>query len=170
MDKAQVVEKIKSKWQHLQVRERFYLSIACVFIVLVLLYYILIAPLNNSVQNLQQQVTTAQNLVTWMQPRVKALGGVNVSGSQIQTITANELLPIIDGRLKQSSFAASVDSVSQTNTNDVRITFKKVPFDELLNWLVTQWRTSHIMVSGMDVQKGEKIGMAKVTLTLTVKS
>ena len=170
MGKAQAIEKIKRKWQSLQARERFYLSVACVFIALVLLYYILIAPLNDSVQSLRQQVTTAQDLATWMQPRVKALRGVSVSSSQLQTIAENELLPIIDSRLKQSSFAASVDSVSQTNTNDVRITFKKIPFDELLNWLVTQWRTSHIMVSSMDVQKGEKLGMAKVTLTLIVKS
>ena len=170
MDRQIVLKKIKTKWQELSTREQFYLGGVVVFIVIIILYYALFAPLSNHVYRLQQQVGYQQTLLDWMRPRVAVLHNTATTSEPIQIVSENELLPTIDLRLKQSLFAAAVDEISQTTNNEVRITFKQVPFDELMAWLATQWRTSRIGVSDIDVQKGEKVGMAKVALTLTVKT
>ncbi len=161
------LEKLKTKWQSLNARERFYLKIGSIFIILVLIYSVLISPLNSSIDNLQQQIKLQHRLALWMQPRVKALRGKTDHIQRIQKINASELLPTIDTRLKQATFVAMVEEISQTNSGSVRITFKSVPFDDLMAWLIKQWKTSHVAVSQLDVQKGEKPGLVKATLTLT---
>ena len=167
MNKLIDIEKLKIKWQSLNIRERFYLKLGSIFIVLVIIYYGLISPLNNSIDNLQQQITAQRSLALWMQPRVKALRGEMGHAQQIQPISAGELLPTVDTRLKQTSFASMVTEISQTNNGSVRITFKSVPFDDLMSWLIKQWKTSHLAVSELDVEKGEKAGLVKATLTVT---
>lgn len=168
MNKLIDIEKFKGKWQSLNARERFYLKIGSIFIVLIIIYYGLILPLNDSIDNLQQQISTQRSLALWMQPRVKALRTEVGHAQQIQTIASSELLPEIDTRLKQSSLSSMVEEISQTDSDSVRVTFKSVPFDNLATWLVKQWKTSHIAVTEFDAQKGEKAGLVKVTLTLTI--
>jgi len=167
VDKLVFLQSLTAKWRNFNPRERIYLGIAAIFIVIAIFYYVLISPLTSGVQRLQQQMKYQQDLVQWMQPRVAVLRGSTTSSRQISAIASSELLPIVDTRLKQSSFAGAVGEVSQTNGNNVHITFKQVPFDELMAWLVTQWQTSRIGVTDIDVQKGDKVGMAKVALTLT---
>ena len=161
------LEKLKTKWQSLNARERLYIKIGSIFIVLLIIYSGLISPLNNRINNLQQQIKSQRGLALWMQPRVKALRGKTGNTAQIQTISASELLPTIDTRVKQSALGATVEEISQTNSGSVRITFKSVPFDQLMAWLIKQWETSHIAVSELDVQKGEKLGLVRAALTLT---
>ena len=160
------MDKLKQKWRSLQQREKTLLILCAIFISVLLLFYTLFNPLNQAASNAQSDYTYQQNLMTWMQPRVRALQGIKTPQSTVQVLSQAELLPTIDSRLKTTTFASTVQQVTQANSNGVRITFKNVPFDDLLTWLISQWQTSRITVSDIDVQKGNKVGLTDVNLTL----
>jgi general secretion pathway protein M len=161
------MDKLREKWLSLNPRERLYVSVAGIVVLVAVVYFWLINPLNNAVATTQSQLAYQQDLLTWMQPRVQSLRGQQKSGQQAVPISTTELLPTIDQRLKNAAFASNIDSVTQNNANDVRITLKDVPFDELLNWLATQWQTSHINVTALDVQRGSKLGLVDANVVLT---
>lgn len=162
------MDKLKQKWQELQPRERMLLSIGTLFIIVLLFYYGIVSPLNQAANQAKSTYIYQQNLVNWMRPRVQAISSNHTAQTPSQTLSQNELLPTIDSRLKSTTFARSVEQVTQDGNNNVRITFKAVPFDDLLTWLITQWQTSRIAVSDIDVQKGKKQGLTDVNLTLTL--
>lgn len=163
----QVWSKLQQRWQGVSKRERLYLKIAGVFVVLLLINYMIYTPLSNAVSNIKTEFSYQQDLVQWMQPRVQTLRG-NQSKQQVQAVSAGELLPTIDNRLKSASFARTAEQVTQTNDNQVRVNFTDVPFDQLLSWLVTQWQTSRITVISIDAEKGSKEGLANVNLVLGI--
>jgi type II secretory pathway component PulM len=161
------MDELKQKWQSLNQREQWIVKIAAVFIGILLIYYLIVAPLSDATSTVQAELAYQRDLLSWIEPRVNALQGQAASGqSATQNITQAELLPTIDSRLKNTEFANTVEQVTQTNTNDVRITFKDVPFDALMDWLETQWKTSRITVDTIDVQKGDKLGLTNINLTL----
>lgn len=164
------MDNLKAKWQSLSQRERLYVSVAVILVAILVVYYWLITPLNTAVDNARSQLQYQQSLLTWMQPRVQSLQQQQRGGTQTQAVSASELLPTIDQRLKAATFASNVDSVTQNNASDVRITFKEVPFDELMSWLATQWQVSRIKVSALDVTKGSKPGLVEVNLVLNSSS
>jgi type II secretory pathway component PulM len=162
------MDKLKAKWTSLTRRERLLVSIGSIAVLILLVYYLLLAPLLTAVDNVKMQSTAQQNLLVWMQPRVGLLQSRSSSTSAGQAITASELLPTVDARLKQSDFAGSVGEISQTSTSGVRVALTNVPFDELMTWLTSQWQRSRIQVGDIDVQKTNKVGIVDVTLTLVV--
>ena len=162
------MDKFLEKWQSLSTREQLYVKLGSIFVAFLIIYYGLVSPLSSSVTSLRQQTLYQQSLVVWMKPRVQALQRTTGSKTSFQAVSQTELLPTIDKRLKNSAFAGAVDEINQTSSNGVRVSFKEVPFDELMAWLAQQWQSSHIMVSDIDVQKGEKVGIAKVSVTLSI--
>lgn len=154
-------------WWHARLpREQGYLFMGGVVVGLLLLYFILLAPLNLTVNNLQNQVLQQQTLVQWLTPRIPVLQRWLQKDSVAQPVTVNNLLATIDTRLKQSELVSSGAEISQVDGNTVRISFKHVPFDALMNWLAQQWQQSRIAVVQIDVQKSDDVGMAQVTVTL----
>lgn len=160
------MDKLKQKWHSLEQREQYLLLAGAGFIVILLFFYVLFSPLNQAASNAKSDYAYQHSLLTWMQPRVRAMQGIKTPQSTVKTLGQSELLPTIDNRLKTTTFANTVQQVTQANNNDVRVTFKNVPFDDLLTWLISQWQTSRITVSDIDVQKTNKIGMTNVNLTL----
>ena len=160
------MDKLKHKWHSLQPRERYILLIGAVFIALLLFYSLVFNPLNLAASNARSNYAEQQALFTWMQPRVLVLQGNQPPHTPLQALSQSELLPTIDSRLKTTTFASTVQQVTQANSSDVRVMFKDVPFDDLLTWLISQWQTSRITVDEIDVQKGQKVGLTDVNLTL----
>ena len=163
------MDKLKQKWQSLQAREQLYLKIMAVFIVVLVGYYFLVAPLSQGVATMKQQLSTQQSLFSWMQPRVLALKSQSTpSLAAVDTIAKDNLLSVIDTRLKQSDIATYVGEINQTANDEVRVSFESVPFDELMSWLLQQQKRSAIKVADADIEKATKAGMVKAIITLTV--
>jgi general secretion pathway protein M len=160
------MDKLKTKWNSLTNRERFLVSICTAVVFVGIIYYALVSPLLTSVSSSEQQADAQQKLLIWMRPRVNLLQNQSSSTVTSQTVTASELLPTVDARLKQADFASSVSEISQTADSGVRVALTNVPFDDLVTWLSRQWQRSKIQVSDIDVQKTEKVGIVNVTLTL----
>jgi general secretion pathway protein M len=158
---------LKEKWQNLSAREQVYIVIAGILLIVTILYYGVISPLLNGVDDVKQRLHAQQTLSTWMTPRVAALSRIS-NTTPSHPVTAANLLATVDTQLKQSNFAGAIGEISQTNTNQVHVTLKEVAFDDLMAWLVQQWQQSQIQISDFDAQKTDKPGMVSVTMTLMV--
>ena len=126
------MDKLKAKWSSLTSRERFLVGIGTMVVFIGIIYYALISPLLSSVISREQQAYAQQNLLMWMQPRVKLLQSQSNSTVTGEAITASELLPTVDARLKQADFASSVSEISQTADSGVRVALTNVPFDDVV--------------------------------------
>jgi len=165
MDKIALWNKLKIWWSGLKENERIYVGIVGVLLGVLLIYSILISPLNSAVDNLKLQVNAQQNLILWMQPRTKALTGIAMP-KNATPVTSDTLLSTIDSRLKQTEWAGQSPDIRQVNGDGVRINFTSVPTDALLEWLVSQWQQSQITVYQMDATRTDKPGESQVTITL----
>jgi general secretion pathway protein M len=163
------MNKLKEKWEDLSPRERIYLTLTGVFLILIFGYYGIIAPLLNSVADLQQKMTAQENLAAWMEPRVAVLKTYSNQES-VTSISPANLLTTVDTQLKQSEFARAVTEISQANATQVRVTLKDVPFDTLMAWLVQIWQKNQIQVVDFDAQKTDKPGIVTATMVLGVNS
>lgn len=153
-------------WDARATREQLYLVIGSIIAVFLIVYFVLIAPINSAVTNLQTTLQRQQTLAQWLTPRVPVLQRLTGSSNVAQPVTAANLLATVDTRLKQSQFARSVTDISQSDASSVRVTLNTVPFDDLLQWLGQQWQQSRIGVIQIDVQKTGDAGLAKVVVTL----
>lgn len=156
---------LKEKWQNLSDRERLSVSVVGILLAIMVVYYGIINPLASAVDSVKQQVNVQQTLAAWMAPRVAALTQLKIS-APTQVILPANLLATVDTQLKQSAMAGAVTQISQTNVNQVQVTLKEVPFDELMTWLVQQWQQSQIQVSDFSAEKTDKPGMVTVTMIL----
>ena len=165
MDKFALWHQVKAWYAGLKENEQLYVAIAGVLLGIVLVYSIIISPLNNAVNNLKLQVNAQQNLIVWMQPRTQAVKGIAMPSSATP-ITGDMLLSTIDARLKQTDWAGQNPDIRQVNGNGVRVNFVSAPTDALLEWLVGQWQQSRITVFQIDATRTDKLGESQVTMTL----
>jgi type II secretory pathway component PulM len=165
MDKFALWNKLKNWWSGLKQNEKIYVGIVGVLLGILLIYSILISPLNSAVDTLKLQVNAQQNLIVWMQPRTKALAGITMPKNAVP-VTADMLLSTVDSRLKQTEWAGQNPDIRQVNGNGVRVNFTSAPTDALLEWLVMQWQQSQITVSQMDATRTDKPGESQVMMTL----
>ncbi|MSP53359.1 MAG: type II secretion system protein M [Gammaproteobacteria bacterium] len=160
------MNKLRLWWDARAVREQLYLALGAIIAVFLIIYLVVISPINSAVTNLKIQVRQQQALAQWLTPRVPLLQGLSAKSGVVQPVTSTNLLATVDMRLKQSQFANSVTEISQSDASSVRVSFNSVSFDDLMLWLAQQWQQSRIAVVQIDVQKTGDAGLAKVVLIL----
>ncbi len=157
---------ILAKWKNISIRERRYLTILGIVLMIMAIYYLLITPVNNAIINLQQAINYQQDIVENIKPDVRTIQRLQQSTQQANQVSSSNLLAIVDNNLKKNNLSTYATEISQTTNNGVQITLDNIPFDKMTAWLLTLWQQYHIQVEQIDIQKTKTLGNVNGLLTL----
>jgi type II secretory pathway component PulM len=156
---------MKEWWINLGLREKQTLSVGGLFLILLLLYEIIWAPISNHNDNLRSEIARNQKLLIWMQEanqRAETMQKMLQSTSSAKTSAA--LLNLLQKQIKTSPFENNLLQMTQAENNAVQLSFQKVNFDALIKWLTVLWKNQGLTVKQITVTPNGPLGVVDVTV------
>lgn len=159
------IEELRTWYQSLQQRERQVLLAGAVALAVMFLYVAVLHPYFSSKQQLQQQVTDRQALLTWMRPaavQIESLRGRQPAAMP----TGQSLLALVDKSAGDSGFGTALKQVQTENDGSVRVQMQGAGFDNLVRWLGSLQQRYGISVREFNAQRSTAPGNVDAALTL----
>ncbi len=154
---------MKDYWDSLQARERLILSIAALFMVILILYLGLIEPYANERSNLEKRVINQQEDLLWMKSAASQFKG-SKNRAKPQQASGQSLLSFIDQSTKKNALNSAIKRI-QPDGKKVRIQFEKVSFDRLTVWL-SKIEASGYSIDGVVVERQSELGKVDARIVI----
>ncbi|MBX9704881.1 MAG: type II secretion system protein M [Gammaproteobacteria bacterium] len=154
-----------TRWRRLSTREQQSVTVLAIALLIAIIYFGVVEPVNNTISDLQQRISLQQAVLAHIQPEISAATSLK-STTKVQLVAAADLLPTVDQSLQQTGLHKAVTEIRETGNNQVQITFTSVPFDSLVSWLVQLWQAHQIQTARIDVQRADTPGDVQGTLVL----
>jgi general secretion pathway protein M len=130
--------------------------------ILVLLAIML--PLNRSIAQTRQRVTTKQGDLAFIQnaaPQLAAAGpGIGTAA------TGESLVVLIDSSARESGLGKSLSSSQPTPDKGLRVRFEHVAFDGLVAWLARLSQSHGVRVESAEIESAGEAGLVNAGLVL----
>ncbi|HEY3645863.1 MAG TPA: type II secretion system protein M [Gammaproteobacteria bacterium] len=158
-------DELKTWYQSLEQREQRILAAGAVFVVVMVLYLLLLAPYFNSRHRLEASIQQRQTEVAWMGPAAAQLQALR--GQQPSGVPANQsLLAVVTRSASDAGFSQVMKQAQTDNDGSVRVQMQGVSFDNLIRWLGSLRHQYGISVRDLSAQKTAAAGNVDTTLTL----
>ena len=158
---------MKQWWENLLERERQMLTVGGILGGILFVYVVIWSPLSDAVQDRKTEVTTQQQLLQYLQKTSATILQLKAEGVQATATENADILALTEQSLSQQGLSNFLKQVQQPQPNQVALTFEKIPFDKLMQWLQTITTTQGVRVNELNATKLPVIGTANVTLTLS---
>jgi len=124
---------VKAWFESLEARERMFVSLGAVVVVIALFYAFIWAPLDKSHRERTADVETWQQALGELSP----LRGLRAESSGAARPAASQQTPvvIVAQTLRSRGLERSLRRSQPTTGNGIRVEFENVAFDELVLWL-----------------------------------
>jgi general secretion pathway protein M len=159
---------MKEWWSGLQTSERRILIIGGVFLLLVLPYFGVWLPLQDSVSTLQKEVQEQQAVKRWMQQaaaevkQLKASGG----GSAVHPRDGRSLLAVVDQTAKRTGLGPGLRRLEPEGQAAVRVWLEQVSFDAMVGWLAGLEQQNGLVVDTITIDRKDIPGRVDARMTL----
>ena len=157
------------RWHELSARERHLVILMGVTCLIALLYFVVLKPLTQTRTQLRQTYQDNIATLTHLTNAVPQIQQYQRIAGHPTSITDNNLLEHLQSSLEESPFSSAEKTIQQTDGQHVKIQWNAIPFDQLMDWLDTEWRESSVLVSQMDVTATETSGVVKASVVLQNK-
>jgi general secretion pathway protein M len=160
---------MKDWFDSLESRERTFVSIGAVVVVLGMLYSLVWAPLDNKHKALKADVASWQKSLTDLRPMQASAN--NNPNSQGSPNSGAQLSPIIvvDQTLRSRGLDRYRQRSQPTSSNGVRVEFENVAFDELVLWLGDLSAQYSMSVQAGSFSPGNQANPGRINATLTLE-
>lgn len=158
---------MKEWWQNLSSRERSWMSGLGIIICVLILYFIIWAPISHGVSGLKQSVSNNRALLSWMQQVTTVLQKNQSTDDTHQDTAADQRLAVIQTSLQDTPFNKKLMQIEQTNQNDVRVVISSVHFDDLTTWFVSLWKQNGIVVNEITLKRLNNQGLVSANIILS---
>lgn len=148
---------IKQRFHQLTEREQRLTLIAAVAVVIGLFYFVVWAPLNQSLEQNRKAVTTQQSLLTWVQKNANK--AIQLRGSGIKNQVFSGSLPQTVNQT--ASRLQIVISRMQPQGDEIQVWVDQAPFNDLLSWLQNLEKAG-IRILDVDIAESDTPGSAKI--------
>ena len=156
---------LKAWYLSLEQREQRILAAGAVFVLVMVLYLLLLAPYIAGRHRLEADIAQRQTEIAWMGPAAAQLQALR--GQQPSGIPSNQsLLAVVSRSAADAGFSQVLKQAQTGNDGSVRVQMQGVGFDSLIRWLGTLRRQYGISVRDMTAQKTAAAGDVDTTLTL----
>jgi type II secretory pathway component PulM len=156
---------MKKFWLSLSLREKQWVAVGSLILILFTLYQLSWAPFVNKVKNLRESVQHKQVLLAWMQEanqRIHQLTRSNVS----EIKTSVSLLNLVQTEIDKTSLAKNVSQLQQADTDYVQLSFQKVSFDKLIEWMFAMTKEHQLIIAETSLIPSEMPGVVDANLKL----
>ncbi len=155
------MEQIKQWYSSLEQNEQKIVIIAGVFFALIILFFVLIKPLNDSVSNLEIQVESRESSVeTWKQamPQLLAAGG-QVKGSNNQALST-----VVTSTTRR--FNLRVSRVKENGLSEMQVWFDNVPFNDFVRWASELETKYQITIASVNIRSKDRDGLTSMDIKI----
>lgn len=159
---------IKNWWENLLDRERQVLVVGGILCGVLVVYAALWSPLSSAVQDRKMEVIAQRQLLHYLQKTSATIRQLKAEGIHVNASDTVNLLSLTEQSLSQQALSVYLKQVQQPEKNQVALTFEKIPFDKLMQWLQVLETSQGIRVSQMTATRLSIIGTANVTLVLSL--
>ncbi|HLQ26188.1 MAG TPA: type II secretion system protein M [Acidiferrobacterales bacterium] len=131
--KHELLQNYLTRWQSLQPRERFALTIAGVVLLIVVFYLLLWSPIQRDLASLR--VTVPQDRAKLTVMRAQALQVARLRTASAQSPSDN-LLSALEQSAATRGLRQYIGRIEPEGANGARVVIEEVNFNNLLTWLV----------------------------------
>lgn len=159
---------MKKWWLSLSAQEQQTVMFGSIVGGALLLILMIWLPLVNTVSTMREQLISDQELVIWLQ-QAKADILYLRGGSQAQGDADLSLMALVDQTLRASNVNAKLDQLQQTGPDQVKLTFAKISYDEMMTWLELLASKHAVQVERIHVATTGVTGAVQVDMVLRNK-
>jgi general secretion pathway protein M len=153
-------------WMTLSMQEQQAVMLGGIATGVILFFLLIWWPLVSTVSSMREQLISDQQLVLWMQ-QTKADILYLRGGSQEHGEEDLSLMALVDQTLKSNNVNAKIDQLQQTGTDQVKLTFARIPYDEMMTWLEVLAREYGVQVDRLHVATTPVTGVVQADMVLT---
>lgn len=159
---------IRSWWESLLDRERQMISVGSAIVGLLIIYALIWSPLSDAVLDRKTQVESQRQLLIYLQHASVKIKQLKASGITVDAVVDNNagLLALVEQTLGSLQLNSYLKQVQQPQQNQIALTFEKVPFDKLMQWLQMLSTMHGIHVQNLSATRLAVIGTADVQMVL----
>ena len=144
-------------WQSISQREQRLLSVAVLCLVLGLVYWGGIAPLNQRSQDAKTRIQSERQLLQWVENTADQISALRQQGGVVRSSQPlNQVIAASTGQF-------NIELVRvQPRADRMQVWIQPVPFTQLVAWLAHLKERQGIEVEFMDLERGKVSGMVEV--------
>lgn len=144
-------------------RERLFVNIGAVAVVVLVLLGVIL-PLNRNITQARQRVTTKQGDLAFINSVAQqiAASGPGAGGAT----STDSLVVLIDSSARESGLGKSLTSSQPTGEHGLRIRLDKVPFDAMVAWLARLAQQHGVHVESAEIESAGETGVVNAGLVL----
>ena len=159
---------MKNWFTSLEDRERQFISVGAMVVVVVLVYGLAWAPLNAKHAALQTDIEGLQDAIIDLRPLRSSAAGSDQSRPRPKNNSQQSPLIIVDQTLRNRGLELYRRNSAPTSSNGIRVVFENVAFDELVLWLgdLSEQYSMHVENGSISVGTQGSSGRVNATLTL----
>ena len=150
----------------LEPRERLLLAAGAGALVLLMVVFLVWAPLHSAYSTLQSDVAEQRDTALWMQQSAAKLSQLKGSGGNVQGLGGRSLLAVTDSTARAGGLGAALRRVEPEGSDSVRVWLEGASFDVLVKWLGTLSATHGIDAETATMERGDAVGRVNARLTL----
>lgn len=160
---------MKEWYNKLQEREKHLVLAGGVVFSLFLIYFMIWAPFNRSLDSVRKEVVIREKAVQWMQDasiqikQLKARFGANQMDNT--ALEGQSLIGLIDKTAK-ANLLPELKKIEPDGETGVRVTIERAPFDQLVLWLGKLETQNKIKVTSITVSQQTLPGIVDVQIIL----
>ena len=155
-------------FEGLEARERLFVGVGAVVVVISLLYGFMWAPLDRSHARVAASVDDWQRSLAELGPLRSLAGSAQASRSPVPVNSSQAPIIIVDQTLRSRGLDQYRRRSQPTTSNGVRVEFESVAFDELVLWLgdLSDEFGMHVQAGSVSVVPQAGPGRVNASLTL----
>jgi general secretion pathway protein M len=162
-------QKIKEWYEQLAIREKRAVTFGGIALGIFLIYAVIWSPLNTSAQNARVHLAEKQKTLRWMQAadqQIQAASGAVLQQNKIDTPVA--LLSFLQEKINKAGLSSYLSNLKQTNTDAISLSFQKIGFDKLMQFMINMLKEQPMTVTALSVTPSDTLGMVNVDMTVSV--
>lgn len=157
---------MKEWWQNLSPREQKLLILTGAFFIVAVLYFFIWSPISDSLTNLQNNVAQEKDLVAWMKTAVPQLQSAATIQTSQAIVSADKLFTTVENSLTTSNLKNDLANIKQNQDGTVTLSFNKIAFDQLINYLVKIEQQYSIVITTFSATRLSANGLVKCEVVL----
>lgn len=159
---------MKTWWLQRSARERLFLLLAIISLLLFVLYQNIWAPWQEHLAYLKHQVQQDTELLHWMQETQQRYQQFKARDSKQPRQKVTQLLNTLTTSLKQQNLHTYLSHFEQLSDKKVKLTFTAVSFNSLLAWLTKLQQETDIKSEQIILNATTKSGEVQANLVLVL--
>lgn len=144
---------MKEWWYTLGARERLMVLIGTAALILILIWALVLDPINSKLKTLRAQVPIKEQTVSWMNTQAQSVAPLVAKAQRERGDTSIPLLTIIEQTAAQAQMRDSIKRIQPGEDNDVQVWLSDAYFDPWIQW-VEVLKKKGIEVSSLTVNRG----------------